>query len=245
MARLGPAPYRRVRSVSVGKTEYVAQTVSDVRRSLLETVAELIPRPIGDEPVLVGIDGVDGAGKSHFADELAEVLRGRDRAVIRASVDDFHRPRSKRYRLGRYSSLGYWLDSYDYAALEENLLGPLGSGGNRRYRTGIHDVVTDEPLDRPWRTAPPGAVLLLDGIFLHRDELVAVWDFSVFLEVPVETSVARMVDRDGANPDPKHPSNTRYVQGQRLYLDECCPWERATVVVENSDWRVPVLRGRP
>ena len=208
----------------------MAQTVSDVRQSLLETVAELIPHPISVEPVLVGIDGVDGAGKSHFADELAEVLRSRDRAVIRASVDDFHRPRRERYRLGRYSPVGYWLDSYDYPALRENLLGPLGSGGaSRRYRTGVHDVATDEPLDRPWRTAPPGAVLLLDGIFLHRDGLVSVWDFSVYLDVPEETSVARMVERDGANPDPKHPSNTRYVQGQRLYLDECRPWERATV----------------
>ena len=88
-------------------------------------------------------------------------------------------------------------------------------------------------------------MLLLDGIFLHRDELVSVWDFSVYLEVPEETSVARMVERDGANPDPNHPTNTRYVQGQRLYLDACRPWERATVAVENADWRDPVLRVAP
>lgn len=223
----------------------MTQTVSDVRRGVLETVAELIPRPIGTEPVLVAIDGVDGAGKSLFADDLADTLRWRDRAVIRASVDDFHRPRSERYRRGRSSPIGYWLDSYDYRALRGNLLWPLGSGGSRRYRTGIHDVRSDEPLDRPWRTAPPGVVLLLDGVFLHRDELVRVWDFSLFLDVPVEISVARLVERDGANPDPNHPSNIRYVQGQRLYLHASHPWERATVVIDNADWGAPLLRSRP
>ncbi|MHB8246974.1 MAG: uridine kinase [Acidimicrobiales bacterium] len=223
----------------------MAQTLSVTRRGVLEAVADLVPRSKGVEPVLVAIDGVDGAGKSLFANELAGVLRSRDRPVIGASVDDFHRPRSERYRLGRSSPVGYWLDSYDYVALSENLLAPLGPGGPRRYRTGIHDVETDEPLDRPWATAPPRAALIMDGIFLHRDELLGVWDFSVYLDVPVEISVARMVERDGANPDPNHPSNTRYVEGQRLYLDACRPWERADVVIDNADWRAPILIGRP
>jgi hypothetical protein len=49
-------------------------------------------------------------------------------------------------------------------------------------------------------------VLLLDGIFLHRDELVGAWDFSVFLDVPVDIAVARMVERDGPTPIPTIPA---------------------------------------
>ena len=47
---------------------------------------------------LVAVDGVDGAGKTTFCDELASVLRAQGRAVVRASVDDFHHPRAIRWR---------------------------------------------------------------------------------------------------------------------------------------------------
>lgn len=40
----------------------------------------------------VGVDGVDGAGKTFFADELAGLLAARGVPVIRASVDGFHHP---------------------------------------------------------------------------------------------------------------------------------------------------------
>jgi len=96
-------------------------------------------------------------------------------------------------------------------------------------------------LDRPWRTARPGAVLVLDGIFLHRDELRDLWDLSVFLDVPVEISVARMSARDGSSPDPEHPCLARYIEGQRLYFQACRPWERADMVIDNRDWRHPVV----
>jgi len=46
--------------------------------------------------VRVGIDGVDGVGKSMFGDELAQVLAAAGRSVIRASIDGFHNPRAIR-----------------------------------------------------------------------------------------------------------------------------------------------------
>lgn len=75
----------------------------------------------------------------------------------------------------------------------------------------------------------------MDGIFLQRDELRSCWDLAVFLDVPFEVSVARMAARDGSNPDPTHPSQARYVEGQRIYLRTCDPRERADVVVDNAD----------
>ena len=50
----------------------------------------------------------------------------------------------------------------------------------RCYRHVAHDLVTDAVLDPLPQEAPPGAVLILDGLFLHRDELASMWDLSVF-----------------------------------------------------------------
>lgn len=60
------------------------------------------------------------------------------------------------------------------------------------------------------------------------------WDWSVFLDVPFTETARRMALRDGSHPDPEHPTNRRYVEGQRIYLASCGPLERATVVMANT-----------
>ncbi|BDP41901.1 uridine kinase [Deinococcus aetherius] len=204
--------------------------------------AQLDARPAA--PVLrVAIDGVDGAGKTTFADELAGVLRERGRAVIRASVDGFHAPRAVRYRLGRTSPEGFYRDSYDLAGLRAALLDPLGPGGSLTYRTAIFDHVTDSPVDTPELRAAPGSVLLLDGLFLHRPELRDVWDDSVFLHVDFAVSVPRGAARGPGwgSPDPLAESNRRYVEGNRLYFREAEPRRHAGVVVDNNDLEAQFL----
>src|SRR5690606_29224558 len=73
------------------------------REELIDTVARRIAETERPHPVRVAIDGVDGAGKSTFADELAGPLQKLGRPVIRASADSFHNPREIRYRRGRHS----------------------------------------------------------------------------------------------------------------------------------------------
>ena len=88
---------------------------------------------------------------------------------------------------------------------------------------------------------PRRSELILDGIFLHRPELLQYWDFSIFLQVSFEVSVARCATRDGTSPDPAAVGNERYVHGQRRYLREARPWERATVIVDNTDLAAPMI----
>ena len=55
----------------------------------------------GDEPVVVAVDGVDGAGKPVLAGRLVDAVATPGRPVLRASLDDFHHPRAVPYRRGR------------------------------------------------------------------------------------------------------------------------------------------------
>ncbi len=212
------------------------------RAHAIVKVAAQVPSPQPVRCVRVGVDGVDGVGKTTFADELAEAVRDTGRPVVRVSGDGFHQDRATRYRRGRDSPEGFWLDSYDYRAFSETVLLPLGPGGDRRYRPAVHDVGTDAWLDLPWQNAPAGAVLVVDGLFLPRDELVDQWDLSLSLDAPFEVTVARMAVRDGSHPDLDHPSNARYVRGQHLYLEACRPQRRAHLVIDHTDLAHPVVR---
>jgi len=193
--------------------------------------------------VVIAVDGLDGAGKTVFADGLAEVFAEAGDAVFRAGIDGFHRPRAERYALGRRSPEGFYRDSYDYATFRRVLLDPFRDGAQTAGTTGFQlaafDVTRDSAVESQWVTAPLDAVLVVDGIFLNRPELRDLWDWSIWLDAPFATTYARMALRDGSDPDPDAPSNARYRQGQQLYLDDARPREAASVVVDNADLAHP------
>ncbi|SDH40344.1 nucleoside/nucleotide kinase family protein [Microbacterium pygmaeum] len=193
--------------------------------------------------VILAVDGVDGAGKSTFADAFAEVVAEDGSAVYRASLDDFHRPRAERYARGRRSPEGFYLDSYDYATFRRVLIDPFRDGAQTGGATGFQlaafDLQRDSPVEAAWVTAPRDAVLIVDGIFANRPELRGVWNWSVWLEVPEEIAFARMALRDGTDPDPAAETNARYRDGQALYFREARPRAEASVIVDNADLAHP------
>ena len=198
--------------------------------------------------VVIAVDGLDGAGKTVFADGLADVFAEVGDAVFRASIDGFHRPRAERYERGRWSPEGFYLDSYDYATFRRVLIDPFRDGAQTAATTGFQlaafDLVRDAAVESQWVTAPLDAVLIVDGIFLNRPELRSLWDFSIWLDVSFEVAYGRMALRDGTDPDPLAPANDRYRKGQALYLDEARPKDAASVVVDNSELSRPRIVGR-
>jgi hypothetical protein len=95
-------------------------------------------------------------------DELVRPVRSLRREVIRASVDGFHNPREIRYQKGSASPEGFFLNSYNYDALRDLLIDPLGPGGSLNYRTTAFDWRTDSPSFSPQKQASENAILLFD-----------------------------------------------------------------------------------
>jgi uridine kinase len=171
------------------------------RSACIEALAAAIAAVNLGHPTRVAIDGVDGVGKTTLANELVAPIGRKSRQVIRASIDGFHMPRVVRYRRGAESPEGYFLDSFDHAALRAELLDPLGPGGSRRIRRAVFDYRNDRPIDMPIETASADAILVFDGVFLQRRELADLWDVRVWVEAPFEVTVARAVRRDVGTPD--------------------------------------------
>src|SRR5258708_3591006 len=103
----------------------------------------------------VGVDGRSAAGKTTLADSLAEMLQATtNRPVLRASIDDFHRPGHK-FRSTReaWTPQSYYDEGDNYLAFRDLLLRPLGAGGDHRVRTAIFDSFHDVPLPEQWQVA--------------------------------------------------------------------------------------------
>jgi uridine kinase len=207
------------------------------RAQVLECLASRVSAIRLAHPTRVAIDGIDAAGKTHLAKELAELLAAQGRKVITASLDGFHHPREIRYRLGSLSPEGYYNDSYDYESLLSVLLLPLGPGGNRRCRTRIHDLQNESPVRDKYIRVPADAILLMDGIFLHRPNLIDFWDFRIFVHIDFDTCLQRAMQRDlrllGSVEAVKQRYLERYIPAQRQYLESVNPQTLANVVVDN------------
>ena len=222
--------------------------MTPARRRVVAELADLAAAVRVPHPARVAVDGVDAAGKTTLADELARELERRGREVVRASVDGFHRPAAERYVLGRDSPLGYYRDSFDYDALRRLVLEPLGPGGDRRYRAAAYDSYADSRVDVPERTAAADAILVVDGVFLGRPELAGCWELRIFLELDEAESVRRGAARDawflGGEEDARARYERRYAPGQRLYLATGAV-ESADVVVDAADPASPRILRRP
>jgi uridine kinase len=216
------------------------------RIELLQYLAAAILGIKKDSPILVGIDGVDASGKTTLADELATVLRTSNRPIIRASIDDFHNPEKMRYAKGKDSPEGYYRDSFNYKALQDVLLRPLRDG-NPQYQSAVFDYRTDSTIAEPMQKVPKNAILIMDGIFLLRPELVRYWNYKIFLDVDFETSLKRAISRAA---EKEHPGGEqanirkykeRYIPGQQIYFEEAKPKKQADIVINNTDFSNPVI----
>ncbi|MDO3683364.1 AAA family ATPase [Micromonospora sp. C28ISP2-4] len=223
------------------------QSIYPRRDQLLAHLAEAVGSVTVPHPTRVAVDGPPAAGKTTLADELASLLRTRGRSVIRATVDDFLFPRARRYRRGEYSAEGCYLDTHDHGSLKRVLLDPLGPDGDRRFQQAVYDHTTDTVLSPPVTAAPPDAVLIVDGVFLLRPELIDRWELRVFVSTAPDRTVDRAVARErrvSSRADVERRWRERYLPAQRLYFATARPAERAHVVVHNDDPARPIWETR-
>lgn len=216
--------------------------VTDARKAVLIRLLDLLEARLPARPALVALDGFDGVGKTHMAHELRQLSHhppGR-RPILNVSIDGFHQPRHIRYRHGQGPE-SFYRDSYDYQGFLGAVVEPLH---NREPITpALWDVDQDHPVTPVPVPVPDDGIVLVDGMFLHRPELVDLWDASIWLRVPFHVSVPRgnMRFAGDHDPDPEASSNHRYVGGQRLYLAEADPETHCTWIIDNTNLNSPTL----
>jgi len=219
------------------------------RTALIHYLADHIVNIQLPHPVRIAVDGVDASGKTYFADEISTAFRDKRRQIIRASVDGFHHPKAIRRRRGSLSPEGFYNDSYDYASLIDNLLSPLGPNGSRHYKTASFDYNKDQSITTPPLIAPRDAILIMDGIFLLRPLLFPYWDLMIYLHADFNNTVQRGVTRDadlfGSAEKARERYLSRYVPGQKLYLDQVNPLDKADILIDNSIVDNPTLLRTP
>lgn len=212
---------------------------------MLDQVSAFIIGKKFNHPTVVAIDGFDAAGKTRLSKELVFPLRRKGRQVLPVSLDDYQNPTQVRYRRGRNSPEGYYYDSFNYEAFIENVLKPLRDDGNRRIRRTLFSISTNMEINSDYESVNEDAIVLCDGIFLMRPELMDYWDITMYVDITLDTALHRVVERElrnfGSYETLKQTYEQRYFAGQKIYFDRCHPYQRADLIIDNNDIRNPLV----
>ncbi|MFE3602215.1 uridine kinase [Streptomyces sp. NPDC059142] len=210
------------------------------RTALVERITKRI-LALGQDRLVVGIDGLTAAGKTSFGHELAERIGVEGRPVLRATLDDFKKPWKDRHLYDRESGEGYYRNAFDYDAVKRLLLEPCRSPAATLCALCAIDPLTQRDHSSDVSPLAPDAVLIVDGVFAFRPEIDEYWDFRVWLQVDEELSVQRGADRDQdwAGSDAESIHRKRYLVAERIYLQEVDPIPKMDIVIDNSTFTDP------
>lgn len=182
---------------------------------------------------IIGIDGLGGAGKSTVSEQIADLLRAQGHSVTLLHIDDFIHPRAVRYR----EDVPAWQCYYDLQWKYEPLLELLDSvrrNGAFRGTLLLYDKENDGYVPTETEILKDG-IVIVEGVFLQRPELEGQFDLTVYIDVPEEIRLQRVLRRDSYIGDTKaiaEKYERRYFPAERFYVEKCRPAECADYTVK-------------
>lgn len=168
-------------------------------------------------PVLIGIEGYGGSGKTTFAQKLAAALDG---AYV-ISVDDF-------IVKDKLAEPSWDSGTFDRERLKRQVLLPASKGQPVSYQKLQWDT---NSLSDPLRV-PDVAYLIVEGISAYHPSIEEYYDFKIWVETPLAIAQERGRARDGSNENAGYWE--LWAQNDITYQGQYHSDARADFVFENS-----------
>lgn len=188
-----------------------------------------------ERTIIIGIDGLGGAGKSTISDSLSELLSRENYNITLLHIDDFIHPRSVRYNESYPEWECYYNLQWRYDYLLEKVIRPIKSGSDFACDIELYDKDNDSYFLNS-TAVPVGSIVIIEGIFLQRPELKGAFDLMIYIDVSEEERLSRVLERDGYIGDKsqiKAKYDGRYFPAERHYVKTCAPADNADFVVRS------------
>jgi len=210
-------------------------------KEIFKIILDKIDRIAGSKqkPMRIAINGIEGTGKTVFANKLANFLNANDKKAIQVSIDGFHFNKETRYKQGKDSAKGYYEDSYDEIGFVEKVL--IASQREKpQITTATHNLETDEYLKIMPIEIANDLILITDGAYLFKSNFRTHWDLKIYLKTDFQTALVRGMQRDlallGGLKAAKEKYDNRYHKASRIYIEENNPEKLADLIIDNTNF---------
>ena len=177
-----------------------------------------------NRPFIVAIDGLSGAGKTTFANEIKNRLAH----TLVIHIDDHIVERKERYNTGFEQWYEYYQLQWDTVYLAEQLYQKVHQNA-AQLQLPFYDKDRDRSVMKTIDLSPEH-IIIIEGIFLLREEWKHYYDCIFFLDCPTETRYERVLQRDtyiGDAAERLKKYQERYWVAEEYYLKKQAPLEMA------------------
>ena len=194
------------------------------------------------QPYVIGVTGVDIAGKSAFAASLKAHLERHHFPVTLISVEDFSNPNCIRHK-GKCEVGNYYNLNYDFNHMKNKILLPLKEQNSLNVVMSHLDLTTDRYDNIKHYHIVPESIVIIEGVFLMREEVAPYIDFNIHLHLSIDCVLARVekqdVPRFGIGVLAEFERS--YLPAQKAYLKRYPPEVHADMIIDNTFVDTPVL----
>ena len=186
--------------------------------------------------LLVGISGIDGSGKSTLAPQLAARLNSLGPKTELIELDDWHNPPALRFNPARPAST-FYESGLRHDELFSTLVLPLR---NKR-SVFMETTISRQPDERPFRHTfhyEDVDIVILEGIFIFKQQYQHHFDFRCWVECPFDVALERALRRNQEGLSQQsliHAYETIYFPAQRLHFAADRPFDGVDFVFHNAD----------
>jgi len=174
---------------------------------------------------ILGIDGLSRAGKTTLVKSIASMLTEKEIKNTVIHLDDHIVERSKRYNTGQEEWQEYYSLQWDVDSLVKSLFDNLIHSDE--IELSYYDNETDQHVNRTLNLAFK-KVIIVEGIFLQREEWRPYIDYTVFIDCPRDVRFARENSQTQLNIE---KFRNRYWKAEDYYMEKLRPVEKADLVV--------------
>lgn len=192
----------------------------------VELMDAILSRHVNHRLVL-GIDGLSRSGKTTFAEELRQRLIQRQKSVFIFHIDDHIVERKKRYETGFEQWYEYYNLQWDVEFLRQHLFAKLHDA--QEISLPFYNSVLDT-LKSKTVTVPYDCIVIVEGVFLQRQEWREFFDFVIYLDCPRDKRFEREAASARENVE---KFKKRYWKAEDFYLDSVRPLAKADMVISS------------
>ena len=184
-------------------------------------------RAVKSRPLIVAIDGLGGAGKTTLVKNIENELKNKCTVSV-IHIDDHIVESNKRYNTGSDEWYEYYYLQWDIEIIRDDLLRKI----HNNY-TELNLPFYDKFYDRTVLkniTIASDSIVLIEGVFLLREEWGTFYDYTIFVDCPREIRYERVLNRDSYIGDYRarlSKYKKRYWPGEEYYLKTENPIKKA------------------
>lgn len=212
------------------------------RKKLLYYILEKIIKKkenIKSRCLIIGIEGQGCSGKSIFTDNLKNALVEKGFKADIISIDDFCNKRAVRYSNELPLHEQHYLKNFNYEHFENSILKKVKDLRYLFIDEYVLNTGTDEFDKKLEINLDEQSILLIEGVFIYRNEFKKYYDYSIMLQIEQEEQLKRATKRDlsknGSTEVLMNKYLNRYIPAYHLYEELNNPLKFADLIIDNTN----------